>query len=74
MNTAAWSNPTCATREERCEARAVVWRIGGASPGAIVRLCACCHAIWVRHGLGHLYQPVPTERMALLGCAATVRR
>ncbi len=70
---ASLSNPTCAPLEERCDARAIVWRLDVPWRGP-PRLCACCHAIWTQHGVGHHYGPVPTERIALLGCDAMVRR
>ena len=64
----------CAPDEVRCEARAVVWRVGGARPYEVARLCACCYAAWQRAGIGPLYEPVPTERVALLGCGNRVYR
>jgi len=70
---ASLSNPSCAPLEERCGARAVVWRLDVPWHGP-PRLCACCSAIWTQHGLSNLYGPVPTERIALIGCDAKVKR
>lgn len=71
---ASLSNPACAPLEERCGTRAIVWRLVEVPWNGPPRLCACCHAIWTQHGVGHHYGPVPTERIALLGCDAMVRR
>lgn len=62
----------CAPQEERCGLRATHWQSNVS--WLPVRLCACCYSYYSRNGMSYRFHPTPTERVALLGCAAMVSK